>query len=51
MATTTDPVCGMTIEESAAAGSITHDGQTYYFCSSGCQQRFQADPVQYAPQH
>ena len=48
MATTTDPVCGMAIEESAAAGSVTHEGKTYYFCSSACQGRFEADPGQYA---
>ena len=49
MATTTDPVCGMAIEESAAAGTATYEGKTYYFCSSSCQQRFEADPGQYAP--
>ena len=48
MATTTDPVCGMTVEESAAAGSTTHDGQDWYFCSSTCQQTFEADPAKYA---
>lgn len=48
MATTTDPVCGMTIDESAAAGSTSHQGTTYYFCSSGCPERFEADPGQYA---
>lgn len=48
MATTTDPVCGMAIEESAAAGSATHEGATYYFCSSTCQERFEEDPGRYA---
>ncbi len=47
MASTTDPVCGMRIAESSAAGSITHEGVTYFFCSGACQQRFQADPQQY----
>ena len=47
-ATTTDPVCGMIIEESAAAGSASHEGRIYYFCSPVCQQRFQDDPGQYA---
>lgn len=46
--TTTDPVCGMSVEESAAAGSATHQGTTYYFCSSACQQRFEAEPDKYA---
>ena len=48
MATTTDPVCGMTIEESAAAGSATHRGVTYYFCSPACKERFEAEPEKYA---
>lgn len=48
MAITTDPVCGMTVEESAAAGSLTHNGLTYYFCSPACQERFEADPDTYA---
>jgi len=37
-----DPVCGMTIDPETAAGKITQDGQTYYFCSPGCQARFDA---------
>jgi len=42
----TDPVCGM----KAAANpekSATHDGQTYYFCSTGCVTKFNADPQRY----
>ena len=50
MGTTTDPVCGMAIDESAAAGSATYAGRTYHFCGSTCQQRFEADPAQYAKQ-
>ncbi len=48
MATTTDPVCGMSIEESAAAGSATHEGTTYCFCSPACEHRFEAEPEKYA---
>ena len=43
----TDPVCAMSVDPSHAAGSVAHDGQTYYFCSKSCQQKFQADPKQY----
>ncbi len=42
----TDPVCGM----KAAANPekmATHDGQTYYFCSTGCVAKFNADPLRY----
>jgi Cu+-exporting ATPase len=48
MAMTTDPVCGMSIEESTAAGNITHEGTTYYFCSIACQEQFEAEPSRYA---
>ena len=48
MTTTIDPVCGMTIEESAAAASVTHNGVTYHFCSSTCQERFMAEPNTFA---
>jgi Cu+-exporting ATPase len=44
----TDPVCGMQVDESRAAGRAEHDGQTYYFCSTGCLGKFRADPAAYA---
>lgn len=43
----TDPVCGMLIQESAAAGSTTHHGTTYFFCSSTCRELFNASPGHY----
>jgi Cu+-exporting ATPase len=39
-----DPVCGMTIAPSEAVGHLDYQGHTYYFCSTSCLQRFQADP-------
>jgi Cu+-exporting ATPase len=42
-----DPVCGMRIDPSTAAGQHTHKGQTYYFCSAGCLEKFSADPDKY----
>jgi YHS domain-containing protein len=42
-----DPVCGMTVDERAAAGSVMHAGLTYYFCSLRCQHEFEAHPDQY----
>ena len=42
-----DPVCGMTVEPASAAGSHTHAGQTYYFCSKHCLERFAADPARF----
>ncbi|HEX6198440.1 MAG TPA: HAD-IA family hydrolase [Jiangellaceae bacterium] len=46
-AITTDPVCGMTIEQSTAAASVTYHGSAYFFCSTACQEQFQADPDRY----
>ena len=43
-----DPVCGMTVDEKSAAGSVVHGGKTWYFCSAHCQHEFEADPVKYA---
>ncbi len=42
-----DPVCGMKVDPSRAAGSVTHEGRTYYFCSKGCVAKFAADPQKY----
>jgi Cu+-exporting ATPase len=40
MTTAIDPVCGMEVDPATAAGSSEHEGQTYYFCSTGCKRRF-----------
>ena len=39
-----DPVCGMKVNPASAAGQAEHAGQTYYFCSPFCLQRFRANP-------
>lgn len=39
-----DPVCGMTVEPESAAAAWEHEGVVYYFCSTGCFERFKADP-------
>ena len=44
MAMVEDPVCGMRIDSEEAAGTIEHEGKTYYFCSQTCHDAFQADP-------
>ncbi|MDP1645238.1 MAG: heavy metal-binding domain-containing protein, partial [Thiobacillus sp.] len=41
-----DPVCGMTVTAQSGHRS-THEGHTFYFCSSKCQGKFAADPLQY----
>ncbi|WP_417690859.1 heavy metal translocating P-type ATPase [Roseibium sp.] len=40
----TDPVCGMTVKLGIGKPSLTYKGEDYHFCSSGCHDRFDADP-------
>jgi Cu+-exporting ATPase len=42
-----DPVCGMTVDPAKAKASAEHAGQKYYFCCTGCAQKFQSNPEQY----
>ena len=42
-----DVVCGMTIESESAAGKSEYNGETFYFCSLVCKQKFEADPQKY----
>lgn len=46
--TATDPVCGMTVQVTDKTRTETYDGQSYHFCSDGCQQKFRNDPYFYA---
>lgn len=48
-----DPVCGMTVDPKTAAGKTEspfgseYKGQTYYFCSKGCQAQFDQSPAKF----
>jgi len=42
-----DPVCGMMVDPHAATHRAQYEGKPYYFCSSGCQSKFMAEPVKY----
>jgi len=42
-----DPVCHMEVDPKSAAGQSQYAGDTYYFCSPQCKQRFDADPEKY----
>lgn len=42
-----DPVCGMSVDPNSAAGRTTHQGVQYFFCSTHCLAKFQADPERY----
>jgi Cu+-exporting ATPase len=43
-----DPVCGMDVDPTSAAGTEEYEGKTYYFCSQSCLERFKAEPQRYA---
>jgi Cu+-exporting ATPase len=47
----TDPVCGMKIDPKAAAATREHGGTTFFFCSAGCAEKFDADPHRYGHPH
>src|SRR5947208_7778967 len=42
-----DPVCGMTVDPQNAAGVYEYKGQTYFFCSVGCREKFKSDPERF----
>ncbi len=37
----TDPICGMKVNPQKAAATSVRDGVTYYFCCTGCRDRFE----------
>ena len=43
-ASVVDPVCGMAISPADAAASVVHRGQTWFFCTTACRDRFIRDP-------
>ena len=47
---TTDPVCGMTVDQ-ATAIHAERDGKTFYFCSEHCRTKFQSTPAGTKPEH
>ncbi|MGA2904192.1 MAG: YHS domain-containing protein, partial [Candidatus Korobacteraceae bacterium] len=42
-----DPVCGMTVDPPQARGKARYQGDTYFFCSPACMQKFMASPAKY----
>jgi uncharacterized protein (TIGR00725 family) len=44
-----DPVCGMALVPKVAVAKRAVDDQVYVFCSAACVERFDADPLRYAP--
>ncbi|HWY22929.1 MAG TPA: YHS domain-containing protein [Candidatus Acidoferrum sp.] len=45
---TTDPVCGMKVDEKRNSEFQSQfAGRKYFFCSEECQKEFEADPNEY----
>lgn len=42
-----DPVCGMKVDQAKAQQKSEYQGTTYYFCSEGCKNKFDANPAQF----
>jgi P-type Cu+ transporter len=42
-----DHVCQMDVDERTATAQTDYEGDTYYFCSEKCKDRFEADPERY----
>lgn len=42
-----DPVCGMQVTPQSKGGAYAYQGDIYYFCSSGCREKFQKLPEKY----
>ena len=42
-----DPVCGMNVNPATSQHRFDHRGETYHFCSAGCQTKFATDPQKY----
>jgi xanthine dehydrogenase accessory factor len=47
--TAIDPVCGMTVAAVDSSRHLDHEGTRYWFCGSGCEDAFRADPGQFLP--
>ncbi|MGA8585142.1 MAG: heavy metal translocating P-type ATPase [Roseiarcus sp.] len=42
-----DPVCGMPVDPATARHRAEHGGTAYYFCSTGCHDKFVAEPARF----
>ncbi len=44
---TTDPVCGMQVDEKKTTLKSTYEGKQYSFCGRKCKEMFDEDPDRY----
>jgi len=43
-----DVVCGASLDEKTSKYKISHEGETYYFCSVKCKKRFKRNRAKFA---
>ena len=46
-----DPICGMTVNVTAAKHKSEYDGREFYFCCASCKQKFDQQPDLFAVSH
>ena len=46
-----DPICGMTVNVTAAKHKSEYDGRAFYFCCASCKQQFDQQPDLFAVSH
>ena len=44
----TDPVCGMKVDDKNTQNQTQYGGQTYWFCSEECKNKFEQNPEEFA---
>ncbi|HWH12886.1 MAG TPA: XdhC family protein [Solirubrobacteraceae bacterium] len=49
--TAIDPICGMTVVVDADTPRVEHDGETVYFCCTGCRNKFEKEHVHAVAAH
>ena len=42
-----DPICGMDVDTNHAEYQSEYRGKKYYFCCSGCLEKFESEPLVY----
>jgi YHS domain-containing protein len=42
-----DPICGMGVDTKNAEHLTEYKGEKYYFCCSGCLEKFESEPAVY----
>jgi P-type Cu+ transporter len=49
--TAVDPICGMTVVVDADTPQLEHEGETVYFCCTGCRTKFEKEHLHAVAAH